>query len=943
MGESPTQTGAIGTRSRFGRPVLLFVVIAALHGLGTELAYTVNRVTSEGVSLFPAAGVTVAALLLVSRRRWPIVLAATLVAELTGNFLIGEVAATAIGSAVSNVVEPLVGAWVVLRLLGRPPALSLRRDLFAFLAGACVIGPTAGAILGAASTRFTPGHLSYLSVLGRWFTGDALGVLVVGSLILAWIVPSPAPPRSEPLLLEALVVGALIVTLTAAPFWSWSPALAYLALPPLVWAAMRFGVRGATLGGATVALIGDWATIQGHGVFALLAGSRHDMALWQLQLFLGVLLITTLVLSSQVTEPGEAEKALQESAARHRFASLLESSPDPILLFRADSTVEYVNEQVLALTHLSRDELVGRPFVDLVSERRRGEVLEALATVDREPAGSRLSFDMEGFGDVLNGAFEAAISPLDTADGRMLVATLRDVTERRETNRQLRRALSSAEHATKAKADFLATMSHEIRTPMSAVSSLIDLLGTTDLDDDQRELVATMKSSSVALLRIIDDTLDFSKIEAGMLELESVPFSIADELRGLASLFDPSATMKGITLEWRVDPAVPASLLGDPVRVRQILLNLVGNALKFTDHGGVDVDAAPVESDTDAVVVEFRVRDTGVGIDPAQQATLFQAFTQAEHATTRLYGGTGLGLSIVSRLVDMMDGSIELDSAPQRGSTFAVRLPFAVDPEASTSRRPPEGVAADLEHRSFGGHVVLVAEDNDVNRDVMRRQLALLGCACAAASNGRSALERYRSGGISLVLTDCHMPDMDGFQLTHAIRSTEDADGPHVAIVAVTAKAMQGERERCLAAGMNAYLTKPVDLKDLAATLSRLLPPEPVVGPNSVDLTALREIVGGDEEALSEVLLVYADTMRALLDDLDTCHAAGDGKGVASVAHRVSGAAMSVGAERLATFARAAELGVAGDPEALRSTIEWIHIEADAVDDQIAVIGRVHG
>lgn len=345
------------------------------------------------------------------------------------------------------------------------------------------------------------------------------------------------------------------------------------------------------------------------------------------------------------------------------------------------------------------------------------------------------------------------------------------------------------------------------------------------------------------------------------------------------------------------------------------------------------------------VFVVFTVRDTGVGMDEDQQAAVFRPFTQAEHATTRLYGGTGLGLSIVSHLVEMMSGEIGLESTPGVGSTFTVQLPLEALPDEPSLTAPATEAPVLAEARRFGGHVVLVAEDNEVNRDVLRRQLALIGCACEVAGDGRAALERYHAGGISLLFTDCHMPAMDGFELTRIIRADEVASqrAQRLPVIAVTAKAMHGEGERCFAAGMDAYLTKPVGIRQLAETLGKLLPPDPIVGPEAIDLTALREIVGDDEEALAEVLATYATSMRSLLVELEECAMSGDRKPLVSVAHRIAGAAVSVGANRLATLARTAELGAAGEPAALNGTVEWIGVEAASVERQIALIGAVHG
>jgi len=270
----------------------LFLLMAAAHVAGSVLAHEVNKHTSEGVSLFPAAGVTVATLLLVRRRLWPVVLVATFLSELSANFwYIGEVAGTAWGSALSNTVEPLLGAWLVLGMLGRAPYLQRPRDLAAFVVGAAAGGPVLGTLVGVTSTRFTPGHSPFFDVAGRWFVGDGLGVLIVGSLIMAWGRPEGRLPRGTRSAIEAVALLLTLVGVCVAAFWGRLPALAYLTLPVLGWAALRFRSRGATAGAAVVAFFADWATLSHHGLFYKLSPHSASTALWQLQLFLGILMV----------------------------------------------------------------------------------------------------------------------------------------------------------------------------------------------------------------------------------------------------------------------------------------------------------------------------------------------------------------------------------------------------------------------------------------------------------------------------------------------------------------------------------------------------------------------------------------------------------------------------------------------------------------------------
>lgn len=339
-----------------------------------------------------------------------------------------------------------------------------------------------------------------------------------------------------------------------------------------------------------------------------------------------------------------------------------------------------------------------------------------------------------------------------------------------------------------------------------------------------------------------------------------MPVAVDDEVRAIAALFESTAAAKRITLVCSTEPGQPPTVMGDPLRIRQILLNLVGNAVKFTAVGGVELTAVVPDAHPDGtVLVSFIVRDTGIGMEADRQAVLFRPFAQAEQNTTRLYGGTGLGLSIVSRLIELMHGTVEVTSSPGAGSTFVVHLPLSLAPGDAVPRpRAPSRPATErVDHERIAGHVVLIVEDNAVNRDVLQCQLALIGCSGDVVADGQQALDRLATGGISLVLTVCHMPVLNGFDLTRAIRTDEQLSATHsdrMPVVAITADAMQGEGDRCLAAGMDAYLTMPVNVGRLAEVVADLLPKAPVRGTRSVDLEVLRRIVGGDEAALVDVL-----------------------------------------------------------------------------------------
>jgi len=533
---------------------------------------------------------------------------------------------------------------------------------------------------------------------------------------------------------------------------------------------------------------------------------------------------------------------------------------------------------------------------------------------------------------------------------------------------EFKRAEQAALAASRAKSEFLANMSHEIRTPMNGVVGMVDILQQSDLTLEQQRMLATISQSALALLRILNDILDYSKIEAGKLAVESIPTQLAEVAQGVVQLLLPSAQAKGIDLSLALDASLPTWVFSDPARLRQVLLNLTGNALKFTQSdashpGQVRLQLMPASLPDGQPGLHLVVTDNGIGMSREVVARLFQPFTQADSSTSREFGGTGLGLSISQRLVALMGGQLLVRSEPGVGSSFTVELPLLEAPSGQPSDVLPERHQHPQRQRSPAqavatGQLVLLAEDNETNRDVLREQLHLLGYSAEVAEDGVQALHMWRSGRYALLLTDCHMPNMDGLELTAAIRQAE-LPGTRMPIIAVTANAMQGEIERCLAGGMDDYLSKPLRMAALKQTLARWLPlptqpdafedsdvgaePAPAVPsgapgiePVVWDSSALRQVVGDNPAMQQRLLTKFLVNADAQVADIGVAAQTPDIGRMADVAHTLKSAARTVGALALGELCQQIETaGRAGDAHASLALAAGLHDALALAAEQI--------
>lgn len=607
----------------------------------------------------------------------------------------------------------------------------------------------------------------------------------------------------------------------------------------LAWGGWIFlghqGSRSSPLAGSFVSCLG----LAHFSPFSLL--QSIDPTTWFYSLcFLIVLLLIVRVGAVQRFYTSQLKKQAEELAQtveertrdlekqRAFLRQIIDTNPNVIFVKDSESRYRLVNQALADAYSTTKEAMIGKSADDFCprpedAKRFRQHDLETMR------AGKELITPEEKV--TTPGGEERWIQTIrrpifdEYGQATQILGVTTEITHRKKIEEELRAAKEVAEAANRAKSGFLASMSHEIRTPMNGIIGMAELAMTSQ-GEEQREYLALLRSSANALLDILNDILDYSKIEAGKLELDPVRFDVPELVRDVVKSLTFNAQKKNLELTYIVEPDVPPEIVADALRLRQVLLNLVGNAVKFTEKGGVEVKVSK-DGKENAKKLCISVRDTGIGIAPEKQKRLFHAFEQADCSTTRQYGGTGLGLAICSRLVQLMGGQIWMESEPGAGSTFHFTLQYAAPGDSTETVGAKTEIARTLlpvsiQKRDSGRSLnILVAEDSPVNQRLAIAMLSKMGHEVTLAKNGREAVEKWSRGSFDLIFMDVQMPEMDGLEAVRRIREQEPM-GVRIPIIAMTAHAMASDRERCLAAGMDEHISKPVSRKTMEETLKHI-------------------------------------------------------------------------------------------------------------------------
>ena len=817
------------------------VGVAAVYALSS---WSVRLFFGEASIFFLSSGIALAAVLLGGKRYALAVLAGSMLA----NSLHGGAPWMNLTFALGSSLAALAGArWV--RRSGRfSAALSSLHDFWLLLLWGGLAGASASAVVGVSSLLLA-GWMepdAYLATLARWWMGDSLGVLLVTPLVLVWW-PVLRRPQTwwEPVLqdraswvqfAELLVLPVLSTLVAGLVFLDWGHSLmprvhtmvdeifrAHLMFLFVAWAAVRYGQRGVTAVVMLIATMAASGAVQGIGFFGSSVAHSNMVSYWFFSVALA-LVGMTLATYAAASQWAARAMAYANVGLNQELTNTLAALNQHAIVatFDVQGRILSVNDKFCDMSGYTREELLGQDHAMLNSGVHPKGFFK--------PMYHALACGESWQADVCSRAkdghlywMRSTVTPFVDSAGKPLhyIAIVADITAKKAFEAELITKRVEAEQANRIKSDFLANMSHEIRTPMNGIIGMTNLALDTQDPAERTEFMGFVKSSAESLLVILNDILDFSKIEAGKLSMERVQFDLRQTVIDVLQSVRPAALGKGLQLQSELATGVPERVWGDPTRLRQVLLNLVGNAVKFTAQGQVDCRVSIGAHEGTKVALSFTVQDTGIGIAPEQLGVVFEAFSQADTSTTRKFGGTGLGLSISTQLVDLMGGRLQAQSELGKGSVFSFTLVFDIAEEASIQSSAE--VLAKVAEVPLGQASlrVLVVEDNMINQKLALLLLGKWGHCATLAENGQVALDLISAGQhFDLVMMDMQMPVMGGLEATRSLRLLEAQRGwAPMPVIAMTANAMESDRQACLDAGMDDYLSKPLNRVALAAVL----------------------------------------------------------------------------------------------------------------------------
>lgn len=839
------------------------LLIAALYFIFGWLVH--HFLLQRGIvsAVWPGSGLALAAVLLGGRRYLIGVVGGALLLNLSANDSVWA----GLGITLANGLEVACAAWLLARKERFSPTIPRLSDYLYLLGLGAALASLLGALVGV-GTLWLAGYFPSEEIVANllhWWMGDALGIALLTPFFLAWSKKTVLR-LSWSKFIEIVLLLGMTGLIGQVLFLGWFNA--YPSVGPrgywmflcVTWVALRLGIRGVTVVVIMVAAQALWGAYQGVGLFAqdVIKNELHNFWAYSLTLSIVGMVVSTHVdgIRFALAKLRAKDAALQQS--HQQMFSLLNSMAEGAYGVDVQGNCTFVNRAALQmLGYQHPGEIIGKQMHELIHHRhadgstypaaeckmyaafRSNQSLHVADEVFWHRDGSAIPVEYWSQPIMVQGVLQGAIATfIDTTERRQVLDKLRATARELEcanaqieaergllAERVLERT-AQLQRANHAKDSFLATMSHEIRTPLGGLLGMMELLDLSHLDVKQHELLEAARKSGKSLLRIVNDILDWSKIEAGKLELAPQVASIAETLQSVANTYAQLASEKDIRISWNVDPALAAAHRFDPLRLSQILNNFTSNALKFTERGVIQISAERLAQHGEREQVCFSIRDSGIGITAEQQQRLFLQYEQASTDTARMYGGTGLGLAICRRLAELMGGTLSVSSQAGVGSTFSLTVTLvAAQADPGLTRLVASNAVPDISPLHFDGRIptVLIVDDHPLNRLLLKQQLDVLGVGVAVAEHGQQALARWQQGGCDLLITDCHMPEMDGYRLTQLIRGEECNSGTHTPVIAWTANVLAEEEEHCRLAGMDDMLTKPTELHELRAKLLKYL------------------------------------------------------------------------------------------------------------------------